>query len=637
MKKIPLLFAGLSITFCSISQNRMTPELLWQLGRVSGVGISRDGKNAVYKVVTPNVAEDKSSSKTYSIPIEGGDPTEITDIKGAVGDHNLSPDWKYVISTQEVKIKKVFGKDFYPELDKSKAQIYDGLNYRHWDEWEDGSFSHLILNTMNDGRPGEPTVDLAKDQPYDCPQKPFGGDEDFTWSPDSKMIVYTDKKRFGTDYAISTNTDLYAYTLATGVTTNLTEGMAGYDTHPSYSLQGALAWLSMRREGYEADKNDLIVRIGKTTTNLTASWDETVHSFIWSTDGKKLYFNAAVDGTMQLFEVETPTLTKKKPDVKQITKGDFDVSAIIGQSGTNLIVTRTDMNHAAEVYSVNLLTSEFKQLTHVNDAIYKKMALSKTERRMVTTTDGQQMLVWVIYPPDFNPSKKYPALLYCQGGPQSALTQFYSFRWNFQLMAANGYIVVAPNRRGMPGHGVTWNEQISKDHGGQAIKDYLSASDDISREPFIDKSRIGCVGASYGGYSVFYLAGVHQNRFKTFIAHDGIFDLKSMYGSTEELWFVNWDYGGPYWEKMNAAAQKSYSQFDPLNFVDQWNKPILVIHGGKDYRVPLEQGLEAFQVAQLKGLKSRLLYFPEENHWIMHAQNAIVWQREFFKWLSETL
>jgi dipeptidyl aminopeptidase/acylaminoacyl peptidase len=373
------------------------------------------------------------------------------------------------------------------------------------------------------------------------------------------------------------------------------------------------------------------------TMNLTAGWDGTVESFLWSPDGRKLYFQAPVDGTLQLFEVNFPGLTKIAVTVTQITKGDFDVSGLIGFSGDNILVTRTDINHAAEIFSYNLKKNTWKQLTKVNDSVYGKLALSRTERRYVTTTDGKKMLVWVILPPNFDPAKKYPALLYCQGGPQSALTQFYSFRWNFQLMAANGYIVVAPNRRGMPGHGVAWNEQISKDWGGQVMQDYLSAIDDVAKEPYVDKARLGCVGASYGGYSVYYLAGIHNNRFKTFIAHDGVFNTQSMFGTTEEVFFNNWDFGGPYWEKDNAIAQKAYTVFNPINYVEKWNTPILIIQGGIDFRVPVGQAQEAFQAAQLRGIKSRFLYLPEENHWVLKPQNAIVWQREFFKWLKETL
>lgn len=635
MKRIILLFLSI-LTLSTYAQDRMTPEMLWQLGRVSSLGISRDGKQAVYAVSTPSVVENKSSSKQYAISLQGGEPLELVSTHNVISDKSISPDGKYQITTQEVKVNKVHGKDFYPELDKSNVQIYESLNYRHWDTWEDGSFSHLFVHTLENEVRGE-GKDLMPNEPYDCPQKPFGGEEDYTWRPDSKRIVYVAKKKFGTAYATSTNTDLYEYDITTGNTVNLTEGMLGYDTEPAYSPNGPLAWLSMKRDGYEADKNDIIVRNGEVTINLTQQWDGTVQHFKWSNDGKKIFFIAAVDGTLQLFEVDYPGFTKKNPVVKQVTKGEFDITGFVGQSGNTMVVTRTDMNHATELYTVNLATAQVTQLTHVNDAMYSKIAMSKVEKRMIPTTDGKQMLVYVIYPPDFDPAKKYPTLLYCQGGPQSSLTQFYSFRWNFQLMAANGYIIVAPNRRGMPGHGVAWNEQISKDHGGQAIDDYISAIDAVSKEPFVDKSRLGCVGASYGGYSVFFIAGMHNNRFKTFISHDGIFNFKSMYGSTEEVFFSEWDYGGPYWDKSNAAAQKSYTKFDPSNFVEKWNTPILIIQGGRDYRVPDTQAFEAFQAAQLRGIKSKLVYLPTENHWVLSAQNAQVWQKEFYKWLKETL
>lgn len=618
------------------AQNKMTPELLWQLGRVSGLGISRDNKQVIYSVSTPDIRENKSSRKVYAIPLVGGEPVELEGFKNVLTDKSISPDGKYQIKINEVKVEKISSTDFYPELTKSNAQVYNGLNFRHWDTWEDGAYSHLFVHPLTNDEVGEGT-DIMPNEPYDSPQRPFGGDEDFTWRPDSKRIIYVSKKKVGTAYATSTNTDLYEYDVTTGVTKNITEGMLGYDTEPAYSSTGALAWLSMKRDGYEADKNDIVVRNGDITINLTQQWDGTVNHFRWSTDGKKVFFVAPVDGTIQLFEVDYPGFTKKNPVVKQITKGEFDVTAMVGQSGNTMIVSRNDMNHAAELYTVNLANGQMTQLTHVNDGVYKTLSMSKVEKRMVPTTDGKQMLVWVVYPPDFDPAKKYPTLLYCQGGPQSALTQFYSYRWNLQLMAANGYIVVAPNRRGMPGHGVAWNEQISKDHGGQVMNDYLSAIDDVAKESFVDKSRLGCVGASYGGYSAFYLAGIHNNRFKTFIAHDGIYNTKSMFGSTEEIFFVNWDYGGPYWDKSNAAAQKSYTAFDPSSLIDKWTSPILIFQGGKDYRVPDTQAFEAFTAAQLRGIKSRLVYLPEENHWVLSAQNAMVWQREFFKWLSETL
>lgn len=632
MKKVILLLFLQVVNMYGFAQNVMTPELLWQLGRVSGLGITPDGKQVVYRVSIPSISEDKSVSKLYSIPIQGGTPAEIIGTN-LLADPSLSPDGKYKLSTKEVQIQNVFGKDLYPDLPKSNAQVYENLNYRHWDEWEDGSYSHLFFSEAS----GNNEKDIMPNEPYDCPQKPFGDESDYTWTPDSKKIIYVIKKKLGKAYAISTNTDLYEYDIATGKTTNLTEGNSGYDTSPAFSSQGVLAHLSMKRDGYESDKNDIVVTTPGGSLNLTADWDGTVESYRWSTDGTKIFFIAPISGTKQLFIVNYPGKTKMAVQVKQVTIGDFDVTAIVGQVTNTLVVSRTDMNHATELYTVNIANGQMTQLTHVNDATYSKISVSKIEKRWVKTTDNLNMLVWVIYPPDFDPNKKYPTLLYCQGGPQTALSQFYSYRWNFQLMAANGYIIVAPNRRGMPGHGVKWNEQISKDHGGQAMQDYLSAIDELSKEKYVDTVRLGCVGASYGGYSVFYLAGIHNKRFKTFISHDGIFDLKSMYGTTEELFFVNWDLGGPYWDKSNAAAQKSYTQFDPSSLVDKWDTPIMIVQGGKDYRVPVGQGLEAFQAAQLKGLKSKLLFLPEENHWVLHAQNAIVWQREFFKWLKETL
>ena len=636
MKRIAL-YSTLLLSLCATAQNKMTPELLWKLGRVSGLGISKDGKYVVYSVGTPNAAENKTSRKTYAIPVTGGNPIPISNADSMLVNEKISADGKYMISSAEVKVKKLTGKENYAELQKSNVYIFDNLNYRHWDTYEDGNFGHVMLTPIPGGVAGTP-VDLMPGEPYDCPQKPSGGDEDFVWNPNGKEVVYCTKKKYGTAYAISTNTDLFAYNIETGKTRNLTEGMMGYDINPSFNSKGEMAWLSMKREGYEADKQDLIVSNGINKMNLTASRDDIhVEGYRWSDDGRNIFFYAPINGTLQLFAVNYPGLTKMAVVIRQITKGDFDVNGIIGQSGNTLIVSRTDMNHAAEIYSVDISTGSMAQLTHVNDETYASLSMSKTERRFVKTTDGKDMLVWIIYPPDFDPAKKYPALLYCQGGPQSPLTQFYSMRWNFQLMAANGYIVVAPNRRGMPGHGTKWNEDISKDHGGQAMRDYLSAIDAVSKEKFVDKNRLGCIGASYGGYSVFMLAGMHNNRFKSFISHDGIFDFKSMYGTTEEMWFVNWDYGGAYWDKKNAAAQKSYAQFSPSNFVDKWNTPILIYQGGKDYRVPIEQGQQAFQAAQLRGIKSKFILLPDQNHWVLTAQDALVWQHEFYKWLEETL
>ena len=634
MKKLLILTLITMSINAVVAQNLMSPELLWKLGRISPLGISKDEKNIIYKVSTPSVEENKSNSKYYSVPVNGGNAIEISDYKSLLADKNISPDGKYTVYNEEVKIDKVHGKDFYPNLDKSNAQIYNGLDYRHWDSWNEGKYNHVFYKSNGEKSAG---IDIMKGENFDAPQKPFGGDEDYIWSPDSKSILYVCKKKAGTAYAISTNTDIYEYHLETGITENRTESNLGYDTNPTFSPTGNLTWLQMKRDGYEADKNDIVVSFKGTTINLTANWDGSVESFVWSKDGKNVYFQAPVDGTLQLFVVDFPGLTKKLPQVVQVTNGDFDVSGLVGIVGDKIFVTKSDMNHAAELYSYDLKKKVWNQLSNVNTATYSSLALSKTERRYVMTTDGKKMLVWVILPPNFDASKKYPTLLYCQGGPQSPLTQFYSFRWNFQLMAANGYIVVAPNRRGMQGHGVEWNEQISKDWGGQVMRDYLSAIDDVAKENYVDKARLGCVGASYGGYSAFYLAGIHNNRFKTFIAHDGVFNTTSMFGTTEEVFFNNWDFGGAYWEKDNKVAQKTYTEFNPASHVDKWNAPILIIQGGIDFRVPIGQSQEAFQAAQLRGIKSRFLYFPEENHWVLNPQNAQVWQKEFYKWLKETL
>ncbi len=679
-----LLFAGIC-SFAAKAQNnqnkqKLTPEMLWRMGRLGSSTITPDGKNVIYSVTSYNIQQNNSQPNLFTVPITGGASQQITSEPGSKAilkiDGNritywydgriwqmntdgsglamltvnqqdnfdnvrISPDGKKIMYTRDVMVQKLMGKDKYPDMQKTSAYIYTDLNYRHWDTYNTGQYSHIFLADYDPTGKITNEKDIMHGEAFDVPQKPSGGLEDLIFSPDSKRIIYVCKKKAGKDYAQSTNTDLYQYDIATDETRDITTSNLGYDTQPAFSNDGTkLAWLSMREDGNEADKNDIVIRDvkGGPRINLTAQWDETVSSFVFSKDDSKIYFLADKDGTDQLFSIDLKGNTTGDPAaIKQLTKGQFDVNGITGQVGNTMVVSRADMNHAAELYTVNLLSGAMIQLSDINNGINNRLQQAKVEERHTKTSDGLDMLSWVIYPPDFDRSKKYPVLLYCQGGPQSGLTQFYSFRWNFQLMAANGYIIVATNRRGMPGHGVAWNKQISTDWGGQAMQDYLSAIDDISNEPYVDKERLGCVGASYGGYAVYMLAGMHNGRFKTFIAHDGIFDMKSWYGTTEEMWFANKDIGGNYWDNMNFKALKSYNKFDPSKFVSKWNTPIMVIQGGRDYRVPVGQGMEAFQAAQLKGIKSKLLYLPDENHWVLKPQNGIVWQREFFEWLKETL
>ena len=620
------------------AQQPLTPEKLWQLHRVSAVGLSQDTQYVLLSVSTPNMAENTFRKEYYKLAVKGGVPIPISEeeVERATAKYNpIKKESLVKLIHKEVKVDPVLGKDFYPDLEKSSGRLYSSLDHRHWDTWNEGKYNHVFIEDPN-GKQG----DLMEGQPFYCPQMPFGGAEDYIWSPDGEKVLYVTKAKVGTEYVLSTNTDIYEYDLNTMKTRNLTEGMMGYDTNPQYSKEGVLAWLSMAHDGNESDKNDLYILKDGKRINLTAQWDNTVFSYRWSNDGKQIYLIAPTQGTEQLFVVD---VYSKDTTPKQLTKGVFDVGSIVGQSGNLLVVMRNDMNRAGEVYIINLKERKklpyytMQQLSHFNDEAYKSIATCPIKERIIKTTDGKDMHAWVIYPPNFDPNKKYPTLLYCQGGPQSIVSQFYSFRWNFQLMASQGYIVIAPNRRGLPGFGVEWNAQISGDWGGQPMRDYLSAIDDIAKEPYVDKERLGAVGASYGGYSIYYLAGIHQKRFKSFIAHCGVFNLQSMYGTTEELFFNNHEIGGPYWEKDNAIAQKSYKEFNPIEKINEWDTPILIIHGGKDYRVPEEQGFQAFTAAQLRGIKSEFLYFPDENHWVLQPQNGLLWQRTFFKWLKETL
>lgn len=679
MKKYILSALLFSYSLAYSQQNVMSPELLWELGRVGLESVSPDGKTFIYGVTEYSIDENRGERNLFAMPTKGGDAVQLTtmagseygatyladgkkigfshggqyhimnsdgsDVKaltnieggiGGVNAYELEDGRIALLFTKGEKIGKTI-QDMYPNYPKAEVAIYDDLMYRHWDSWSDVSYNHVCIAYVSaDGAATTEYTDLMKGEMFDAPVSPFGGSESYTLSPDGKTVVYESKKLTGTDWAISTNSELYSVDLATNTTTLLTKGMLGYDKEPKYSPDGSkLAWMSMKTPGYESDVNDIIimnVKTGEKTHLLeaTGKYDEmTFQSFAWQ-DNNTIFAGVPTNGSNQIYKI---TQGSKGVNYTKVTKGDFNYNHF-ELAGKNLIVDRQDMNHATETYSVSINKGTAKQLTRVNDNIYATLGKSKVEKRMVKTTDGKDMLTWVIYPPDFDPTKKYPTILYCQGGPQSQVSQFYSFRWNFQLMAAKGYIIVAPNRRGLPGYGREWNEEISGDWGGQAMRDYLSAIDDVSKESYVDNERLGCIGASYGGYSVYFLAGNHEKRFKTFISHCGLFDLENWYLTTEELFFANQDLGGPYWEDKNTEA---YQKFDPKDYVQNWDTPILVIHGGNDFRVPEAQGMAAFQAARLKGIDARFLYFPNEGHWVLSPQNGLIWHDQFFKWLDTYL
>lgn len=675
MKTLFTLISLIIMSSAVLAQDMMTPELLWKLKRIGGVQISPDGEQIMYSVREYILEENRSVSDLYLMPVKGGKAKRLTNtegheldaqwrpdgkkiaylaktdkgynifemnpdgsgaeqisfIEGGVDGFKYSPNMKKMLFLKEVQVTKHNSKELHSDLPESNARVYDDLMYRHWDTWEDGYRSHIFFAEIKDGKVDGQGEDILRALPYDAPLKPFGGMEQICWSPDDVNIIYTAKKKKGMRYAISTNSDLYMYNTLLGNDNNMTKPYTGYDMNPQYSPDGKkIAWLSMEQDGFEADKNDIMIYdfANHQVTNLTKRYDITVSDFCWNGDGTKIYFLSCVEATFQLFELDVNSVK-----YRQITEGDHNYTSV-AFAGDVLIAGRQDMNHATEIYSVDIKKGTQKQMTDVNGDIYGKLKTSKIEKRWVNTTDGKKELVWVIYPPDFDPAKKYPALLYCQGGPQSAVSQFYSYRWNFQLMAANGYIVVAPNRRGLPSFGQKWNDAISGDWGGQPMDDYLSAIDSLKKEPFIDENKIGAVGASYGGYSVYYLAGIHQKRFKCFISHCGLYNLESWYGTTEELFFANQDIGGAYYFDMKKPL---YEKNSPHKKVGDWDTPMLIFHGEKDYRVPLNQGMEAFQACQILGIESRLITFPDENHWVLSPQNGVFWHREYYSWLDKYL
>ncbi len=657
-----------------LTSDLMTPEVLWAFGRVSDPQASPDGKSVMYGVSYYSIEQNKGNRDLYLLDLEtnkvnqitqtaksefnalwrpdgkkigylssesgsvqlwemnpdGSEKIRISDIEGGITGFKYAPDQSKIVFTKEVPLTNKF-ESLYKDLPLATGRVLDDLMYRHWDEWVD-TYSHVFVADY-DGKQLLNEVDILKGEPYQAPLKPFGGMEQVSFTPDSKAVAYTCKKLTGKMESLSTNSDIYLYDLTTKKTTNLTEGMMGFDVAPSFSPDGKyMAWESMERDGYESDKNRLYLLNLATGEKIyaTEKFDQNAGDLTWTPDSKNLFFTSDWHGAYQIYQYNL-----KNQKIDQITEGLQDYHAL-ALAGKLLITTKQTMSFPSELFSIDPKNGTATQLTFTNQNLLEQLAMGKTEERWIKTHDGEDMQVFVIYPPHFDPNKKYPALLYCKGGPQGPLSQSFHYRWNYQIMAANGYIVVAPARRGVSGFGQAWQEQISGDYHGKSMQDYLTSIDEMAKEPFVDKERLGAVGASAGGYAVYYLAGNHDGRFKAFVAHDGIFNEEAQYLETEEMWFENWDKGGPFWEKDNKIAQEVYAH-SPHKYVDKWDTPILVIHGEKDYRVVFTQGMTAFNAAILKDVPAEFLYFPDENHWVLQPQNAILWQRTFFSWLDKWL
>jgi dipeptidyl aminopeptidase/acylaminoacyl peptidase len=675
MKKVLVILWIVGFTPSLWAQNdRLTPENLWKLGRVSLDAVSPDGQLVVYGVTRYDLRANRGDRDLYLIPAEGGqvkkitafegsefnarwrpdgqkigfltsesgsnqlwemnpdgtDKKQVSFIEGGINGFEYAPSGDRLLVLKSVKLDQTVN-DLYPDLPQADARIIDDLMYRHWDSWHDYEYSHIFVADYRDSEILSEPRDIMAEEPFDAPLNPFGGMNEIAWSPDGQYLAYTCKKLSGQAYAESTNSDIYFYDLAKETTVNLTEGMLGYDKEPAFSPDGKyLAFNSMETPGFESDRNRIFIFDFGTQSmrEITAGLDRDCNHPQWGAAGEQIYFITGEQATYQLGAVAV-----EDGKYRQITQGEHNYTSF-DLAGDNLIGARMSMSAPTELYRVNAKKGEQTQLTTTNQALLSGMKMGQVKKRMVTTTDNRQMLTWVIYPPDFNPEQQYPTLLYCQGGPQSAVSQFFSYRWNFQLMAAQGYIVVAPNRRGLPTFGRDWNNAISGDWGGQAMQDLLSAIDEVADEPYVDRDNLGAVGASFGGYSVYWLAGNHNGRFSTFISHCGVFNLESWYGSTEEMFFANHDLEGAYWE---LKPNPSYKLHSPHLYVRNWDTPLLVIHGQKDYRVPVTEGLQAFQAAQLQDIPSRLLYFPEEGHWVRQPQNGVLWHRVFFDWLGRSL
>ena len=679
-----------ALTAEEIAAGRLTPEVMWKMSRAGGSSLSPDGGRLLYQQTDYNMAENRGvttiwveemgskaatrltdyasnnlspkwsadgqqiwflsdrggSMQVWRMNASGGDATQVTALGKDVEGFGIAPDGKHIWWVQTVQTADRRSSDVHKDMDKSKARIYDDLMARHWDYWDEGEYRHIFVGELGGGTVTGGT-DIMPGAQWDAPLAPYFDMAEIAWNNAGDKLAYTCKPLTGTEYAVSTDSDIFVYDLASGETTNIckpltgkpaAEGeacldlaeMVGYDKYPVWSPDDTkIAFLSQRRPGNESDKSRLFVYdcASGEMQDLTADFDYNAMNVVW--DGNdKLYFIAPIEATHQICRVQ-PSVG----EVEVVTKGDHDINAFT-MGGGKIAAEMCTISMATEFFDVNPADGTLTQVSAINKPVYDNIRMGEVQKRWVKTTDGKQMLTWVVLPPDFDAAKKYPVLLYCQGGPQSVVSQFWSYRWNLQLMAAQGYIVVAPNRRGLPSFGQEWLDQISGDYSGQNIRDYLSAIDDVAREPWADRDRMGCVGASYGGYSVYFLAGCHEKRFKAFIAHCGIFDFDSMYGETEELFFVNNDYGGPYWDTKNATAQRSYAN-SPHKFVTKWDTPILIFTGEKDFRIPYTQSLEAFTAARVRGIPARLVEFENEAHQVFKPQNSLVWNREFFGWLDK--
>ena len=675
-----------SLTPEEIAEARLTPPVMWKMGRLGAASLSPDGTTSLYAITRYNMAENKGltqiyvrdmasgeekaltdntssnsdpqwsadgskiyftsnrsgSTQLWSMNPDGNGAKQITDIEGGIEGYGVAPAGDKLFYVKKVQVKDVKSSDVHKDMDKSKARIYNDLMSRHWDYWDEGSYSHIFIADLTANGLANDKDILGAEAAWDAPLAPYFDTAEIAWSNNGKMLAYTCKPLTGAEYALSTDSDIFIYNTEDGSTLNINKiktnkGMrimeyVGYDRYPVWSPDDSkLAFCSMATPGYESDKDRLFVYdlASQEHTYLTPDFDHSAQNVIWK-DNSTLYFLSAIFGTQQVCKVGV-----ENTNVEVITKGDHDI-ATMSIAGDKCIATLMTINTDKELYEVDLADGGLTQLTNINSHVYDNVKMGEVQKRWVKTTDGKEMLTWVILPPDFDPAKKYPTLLYCEGGPQSVVSQGWSYRWNFQLMAAQGYVVLAPNRRGCPSFGSEWREQISGDYAGQNIQDCLAAIDTVAKEPWCDTEHMGCVGASYGGYSVYYLAGHHDNRFKAFISHCGIFNFESMYGETEELFFINHDYGGNYWDKENKIAQRSYAN-SPHKFVDKWNTPIMIITGEFDFRIPYTQSLQAFTAARLKGLDSRLVEFENEAHQVFKPQNSMVWNREFFGWLDKYL